>query len=210
MSLTASALSQKVLHFYFKGAFGKSSLDIINAGCMKLWFGADAETDTFIKTEFEPYISSYHTYEEELKSSASSTLALILLLDQFPRNIYRNSPKAFEFDSKALELSLYALDKRFDVQVDPVSRMFFYLPLEHSENIAMQNLCVEKFTAMNPELTPDLKLGDSLVKFAIEHRDLIARFGRFPHRNKALGRANTPEEETFLSAQEGGMFGQGK
>jgi len=208
--MNAAALSQKVLQFYFKGTFGKPSIDIINAGCMRLWFGANEEIDQLIKTEFEPYILNYHSYEDALKESASSTLALILLLDQFPRNIYRNTPKAFEFDSKALELSLYAMDRQFDLQVDPVSRMFFYLPMEHSEDVAMQNLNVEKFTKLNAELTPDLKLGNSLLKFADDHRDLIVRFGRFPHRNKSLGRVNTPEEEEFLNAQEGGMFGQGK
>lgn len=210
LSVHAAALSQKVLQFYFKGNFGKPPIEIIKAECMKLWFYSNAETDTFIKNEFENDITNYRNYENELKSTASSTLALIILLDQFPRNIYRNSAKAFEYASKALELSLYAIDKQFDLQVDPVSRMFFYLPMEHSEDLTIQNLNVDKFRKLTRELTPDLNLGDSLITFALDHQKLIAQFGRFPHRNKALGRVNTSEEEALLTSEGGGMFGQGK
>ena len=162
-----------------------------------------------IKAEFEDYLKDHLTFKEEMKGDGPhSTLAYILLTDQFPRNMYRNDPRAFATDVFAREATFHALEQGWDKQLDPSSRMFLYLPLEHSENMEHQLKCLEKMA----ELERDDETGGSkgLVGFATEHSDLIKRFGRFPHRNSLLGRENTAEEAAFLEAKGGSMFGQGK
>ena len=127
---------------------------------------------------------------------AEGALALLILLDQIPRNIFRNSPHAFATDGLAQAIAARALDRGFDAATDSTLRLFFYMPFEHAENLALQERCVTLFT----------NLGDAeYLKFAILHRDIIARFGRFPHRNVALGRKSTAEELQFLA--DGGFAG---
>jgi uncharacterized protein (DUF924 family) len=127
---------------------------------------------------------------------AEGALALLLLLDQFPRNIYRNSPHAYATDGLAQAVALRAIERGFDRATDTFLRVFFYMPLEHAEDLALQDRCVELVEA----------LGDAeFIKFARIHRDVIARFGRFPHRNPMLGRVSTREELQFLA--EGGFAG---
>lgn len=125
-------------------------------------------------------------------------LALILLLDQFPRNIYRGTARAFAGDARARELTRFALARGFDRAAPGALRTFFYLPLEHSESLADQDLSVRLFEGF----------GDARSREAVrKHREIIRRFGRFPHRNAALGRASTPEEKAFAAAPEN-RFGQ--
>jgi uncharacterized protein (DUF924 family) len=127
--------------------------------------------------------------------SAEGALALLLLLDQIPRNIFRGSGHAFATDPLARHYAARALAAGFDRQCDPALRLFFYMPFEHSEDAADQARSVELFAA----------LGDAnLMGYATAHREVIARFGRFPHRNRALGRESTPEEEQWL--RDGGGF----
>ena len=129
--------------------------------------------------------------------SARGCLALIVLLDQFSRNMFRGTARAFAADAKALSVACAALDRGFDQEAPAVLRSFFYLPFEHSEVLADQERSVALFEA----------LGDADgLDYAIRHHDIIARFGRFPHRNELLGRENTPEESTFLT-QPGSRFG---
>ena len=126
---------------------------------------------------------------------ADGALALVLLLDQIPRNIFRGSGHAFATDPLALHVATRAIDAGFDAQVDSLLRMFCYLPFEHSEALRDQDRAIELFTA----------LGDAnLLGYANAHRDVIVQFGRFPHRNAALGRENTPAEQAWLEA--GGGF----
>ena len=127
--------------------------------------------------------------------AADSALALVVLLDQIPRNIFRGSGHAFATDPLALLHANHAIAAGFDAQVDPALQMFFYLPFEHSEVLADQQRAVALFTALD---NPDL------LGYAVAHRDVIAQFGRFPHRNAALGRTNTPDEQAWLDA--GGGF----
>ena len=128
-------------------------------------------------------------------ADADGALALVLLLDQIPRNIFRGSGHAFATDPLALHCAGRAIAAGFDAQVEPALRMFFYLPFEHSEALADQQRAVELFGA----------LGDAgLLGYANAHREVIVRFGRFPHRNAALGRVNSPEEQAWLDA--GGGF----
>jgi uncharacterized protein (DUF924 family) len=128
-------------------------------------------------------------------ASPEGALALCILLDQFPRNAFRGSPRMFATDAKAREVAHSALASRFDRQVDDALRQFFAMPFMHSEDPADQELCVR----LAGELPTDT------LRYAEEHRDIIARFGRFPHRNAVLGRATTAEEQRFLD--EGGFSG---
>lgn len=134
-------------------------------------------------------------------------LALVILLDQFTRNIHRNSPKSFAGDAQALALALQAIDSGSDRQLPEVARVFMYLPLEHAEDPAMQQQSVAAFEALLQNAT-DAELRDYLagtLDYAQRHQAVIARFGRFPHRNSILGRASTAEEAEYL-AQPGSGF----
>jgi uncharacterized protein (DUF924 family) len=160
----------------------------------KRWFVKNDALDGEIRARFSPL------YEEaeagklaHLKENAADCLALIVLLDQFPRNMFRGTPRAFATDPLALEIARYAVGRGFDRGVLPVERLFFYLPFEHSEELADQDLACE--------LTRPLELvepGLEAYRYALAHRDVIRRFGRFPHRNAILGRTSTPEEIEFL------------
>ncbi len=135
---------------------------------------------------------------EDWRWRPRSCLALILLLDQFPRNIYRGGARAFAGDGRARQLTRFALARGFDQAVSGNLRMFFYLPLEHSEALADQELVVRLF---------DIWGSAASREAGRRHREIIRRFGRFPHRNAVLGRASTPEEEAFAADPEN-RFGQ--
>ncbi|WP_338089144.1 DUF924 family protein [Nannocystis pusilla] len=124
-------------------------------------------------------------------------LALVILLDQFPRNMFRGTPEAFASDAKAREVANAALDAGHEHALTQEERLFLYLPLEHSEELADQERCVELMRALDE--TP------MWLDYAVRHRDVIARFGRFPHRNAVLGRESTAEECEFLM-QPGSSF----
>jgi len=128
-----------------------------------------------------------------LKETAAGCLALIVVLDQFPRNMFRGTARAFATDALALEAARHALARGFDRGMLAVERLFFYLPFEHSEALADQELACE-LTRPLDALEPGLEA----YRYALLHRDIIRRFGRFPHRNAILGRASTPEELEFL------------
>ena len=167
----------------------------------KDWFEKNPAFDEEIRTRFLPLYE--RAAREELKSwrnTPSSCLALVILLDQFPRNMFRGSAKAFAVDPLARDAACVILENRWDKAMTPDERMFAYLPLEHSESLADQERCVAlmKEIALFPE-TADLP------KWAEAHLVIIQRFGRFPHRNAALGRASTPEELEFLK-QPGSSF----
>ena len=119
------------------------------------------------------------------------SLSLILILDQFSRNLYRDTPRAFAEDAHALGVAREALARHFDRLVDDKRRAFFYMPFMHAENLSVQEECVRLFKARLPTTMN--------VPFAVEHRDIVKRFGRFPHRNDVFGRRSTPEEIAFLN-----------
>lgn len=118
------------------------------------------------------------------------SLSLIILLDQFSRNLYRDTPRAFAEDAHALSVAREAISRHFDRLVDHKRRAFFYMPFMHAENLSVQEECVALFKARLPTTMN--------VPFAVEHRDIVKRFGRFPHRNDTFGRRSTPEEIRFL------------
>jgi uncharacterized protein (DUF924 family) len=129
--------------------------------------------------------------------TADGALALLLVLDQMPRNIHRGTAAAFASDAKAREIARLAVGRGFDGQVHPVQRSFVYLPFEHSEDLADQEVSMRLFTALAAE--PEFPNGHVTLDFAGRHRDVIRRFGRFPHRNAALGRVSTVAEADYLA-----------
>lgn len=160
------------------------------------WFAKDAAFDAELRERFlDEHFAAARREREHLLDTPDGALALILLLDQVPRNVFRDSAHAFATDPLALACAHRAIDAGFDTRVDPALRIFVYLPLEHSEDIADQDRCVALCEAM----------GDpNYLKYAEAHREAIRRFGRFPHRNRALARESTPEESAWLEA--GGGF----
>lgn len=171
-----------------------------NAGPQK-WYKKDAKFDEALRLRFEPvhHAAARGDYDDWALTPEGS-LALLLLLDQIPRNLYRGSGHAFATDPKARAVARAAIRAGHDKQAEPLLRQFYYLPFEHSEDMVDQDEAIRLFAALKEE-THD---GDGL-KWAELHRDIIVRFGRFPHRNACLGRDTTPNELAFLS--EGGFAG---
>lgn len=167
----------------------------------KVWFVKDSDFDTEVRSRFLPlYEQAAADHLDGWIASPESCLALIIVLDQFPRNIFRGTPRSFATDPKALKIAKGAIAQHFDQRVPPVQRFFLYLPLEHSENLDDQNESVRLYEQFRDN--PELK---ETYDYAIRHRDVIERFGRFPHRNQILDRPSTPEEIEFLK-QPGSSF----
>ena len=155
-----------------------------------LWFKSTLEFDAELIDRFTGTHERAAAGElDHMRETPEECLALVISLDQFPRNIYRGSGKAFHTDDKACALAHQALSQKFDSALSLEPRKFFYLPLVHSENLGDQDAAVEKYKAFDDEKS---------LASSIGHRDAIERFGRFPHRNKVLGRTNTPEEDEYL------------
>lgn len=182
---------------------------------MALWFGEGGEhpearqLDQTIREQFSDTLRRAADGElDHWASTPRRRLALILLLDQFPRNVYRGTARAMAHDAKALALTLEGLQLGADGALDVIERMFFYMPLQHAESREAQEQSVTMFGRLVDEAPAGLhKLLADSFEFAVRHRDIVERFGRFPHRNRALGRASTPEEIRYL--REGGeTFGQ--
>jgi uncharacterized protein (DUF924 family) len=159
------------------------------------WFAQDAGFDQACRTGFlADHQRAAGGELDNWKDSPLSALALILLLDQFPRNIFRGTPRAFATDSKALATSKDVVARGFDLALPPVRRSFIYLPFQHSENLGDQQESVRLFR----KLAAEHPATAGYVEYAEHHMDVIRRFGRFPHRNAVLGRASTSEETEFL------------
>jgi uncharacterized protein (DUF924 family) len=159
------------------------------------WFRKDAAFDAEFRTRFMAAHEAARRGElDTWANDAQGALALLILLDQFPRNAFRGTPRMFESDARAREVARQAVQAGLDAQVEPDLRNFFYLPFMHSEQLADQDVGVALAA----------KLGGEALRYAKLHRDIIERFGRFPHRNPVLGRSTTPEEQRFL---DGGGFG---
>jgi len=190
-------LVHDVLSFWF-GAPGSP----VRGTFRPAWFRKDPAFDEEIRRHFLDATESAARGElDRLQADPEGALALVILLDQFPRNLYRGHAKAFAADPKARAVADGALARRFDRGFASCERLFFYLPFEHSESLADQDRSVELFRRLAEE---DPSRADGL-DYAIRHRDIVQRFGRFPHRNAALGRETTPEEADFLT-QPGSSF----
>ncbi len=177
---------------------------------MDVWFGEDPTFDQEIEREFADDVeAASRGVLDHWARHPAGRLALILLLDQFRRNIYRNSAEAFAKDSVALKLCVQGAMEKKDKGLTPIQRVFFYMPLQHAESRKVQAKSVEIYQRLADAVSPTYReTFETIAQFAELHRDIIERFGRFPHRNKVLNRKNTPEEEEFLA---GGTetFGQG-
>ena len=160
------------------------------------WFRKDAAFDREFRERFlATHEAAAAGQLREWSASAEGALALVLLLDQFPRNAFRATPRTFATDAQARAAADAAIAAGHDKEVEAQLRPFFYMPYMHSEELRDLERCVE---CMEP-------VGGESLRFARHHRDIVARFNRFPHRNAVLGRASTPEEERFLA--EGGFAG---
>jgi uncharacterized protein (DUF924 family) len=168
----------------------------------QVWFKKDPGFDATIRQNFLiDYEKAARGELDFWRQQPRPCLALILLLDQVPRNIFRDSPQSFATDGQALDTARHALSQHFDQSLMPVERLFLYLPFEHSEDLADQNLSLRLFQVLY-EQHPEF---ESALNYAIRHQDVIQRFGRFPHRNTVLHRTHTPEEAEFLQ-QPGSRF----
>ena len=186
----AASRAESILDFWFAPEPGSE------AGRFRSrWFIPNPEFDRLCKARFlTSYEDAAHGRLEDWRNEPRSCLALVLLLDQFPRNMFRDTARAFKTDAKARELSRHAIASGFDRQLSPIKRMFFYLPLEHSENLEDQLESMRLARALAAE-NPDQAI---VLKSAEDHLEVIRRFGRFPSRNHALGRQSTAEEMDFL------------
>lgn len=161
------------------------------------WYTRDDALDAAITEQFgAAHAAAAQGELADWEASSDGALALLLLLDQFPRNMFRGSARAFATDGAARALADRAIARGFDTSCDPILRRFFYLPFMHSEALADQQRCIALCRADGDE---------EGVKYAVMHRDIIANFGRFPHRNSVLGRAMTEAEIAYLS--DGGFSG---
>lgn len=173
----------------------------------KLWWSKDAALDAELTERFGSLVTAARLGQlERWNDSAQERLALILLTDQLPRNIFRGTPEAFASDPLARQLCLAGLERGDDKALKPIERVFFYLPLEHSELMPDQDHAVRLFTALFEAVPePVMEQYRGFLMYALKHRHVIERFGRFPHRNALLGRQSTPEETAFL-AEPGSSF----
>ena len=158
------------------------------------WFRKDPAFDGEIRRRFLALHARAALGEcDRWRDDPDSLLALVVVLDQFSRNLYRDDPRAFSQDAAALACAQLMIERGWDATRLPVERQFAYLPFEHAEDLAMQDRSVALFSAL--EAFPETK---GLTQWAEKHRVIVRRFGRFPHRNAALGRESTPEEIAFL------------
>lgn len=183
--------------FWFAGPNGNE-----RGQSRKAWFIKDAGFDDEIRARFLATVEAAAAGKlTHWASEPRSALSLAVVLDQFPRNLFRDTPRAFATDQLARDHVTKAIDRGFDQAVLPVERLFFYLPFEHSEVIADQERSIALFTA----LAAGHAGMDGFLDYARRHHAAVVQFGRFPHRNRILGRSNSPAEAEFLK-QPGSSF----
>jgi len=173
----------------------------------KLWFGKSPANDRAVVDRFAATLAAATAGQlDHWANSPRGRLALVIVLDQFPHHVHRDQPQAFAADPQSLALSLAALESNEDRKLAPIERLFLYLPLEHAESLDLQERSVSLYEQLAHEAAADERaLFDGFLDYARKHRDVVARFGRFPHRNEILGRPSTPDELEFLK-QPGSRF----
>jgi uncharacterized protein (DUF924 family) len=165
------------------------------------WFNGGAAVDAYVTEHFQAYVEPAAQGElESWKQTPLGFLALIIVLDQFPRHIYRHQPQAFAYDAIALSLCLEGIETGIDQSLPCIQRKFFYLPLQHAESLPIQEQSVAYYATLATEAPPEWQehFKDAL-KYAEQHREIIKKFGRFLHRDAILGRETSPEELEFLN-----------
>lgn len=216
----SSPLTERVLNYWYGES--RTSWYDSHGDKVEQWFFGGTKVDEEIREMFSSDVEAALEGEHDslLDGTSHDSLALVILLDQFTRNLYRGSARAFSGDAKAVEISRraageYEYEYAVKLKLRPVERTFMYMPLMHSEILADQKLCVRVFENTQEELKAAVKKDEALevlagieknLEMAIDHLKLIEKFGRFPHRNKALGRESTPEEIEYL--KDGATYGQ--
>ncbi|NEQ97530.1 MAG: DUF924 domain-containing protein [Cyanothece sp. SIO2G6] len=200
---TISASEQReqtaILNFWFGGPWEQEPSYTQQR---KLWFRKSEQTDQLIRDQFSQiYRQIAAGSRQSWSTTAQGALAAVIVLDQFSRNMFRETPQAFATDAQALAVAEKAIAQGFDQQVFPAQRLFFYLPFEHSENKQHQQRSVMLFQTLTHQ-SEELK---DTYDYALKHQIIIEQFGRFPHRNGILGRSSTPAEIAFLQ-QPGSSF----
>lgn len=172
-----------------------------------LWFGGKEEDDRAIRERFGDTVERALRGEcDHWRNDADGLCAYVVCLDQFTRAGWRGTAKAFAGDSLALAAALDAIRSGADIALPAIRRVFLYLPLEHAEDMESQELSVQKFEAMHKERPEHVPLKEAF-RYAVAHRDIIRQFGRFPHRNRVLGRESSAEESEYMRSG-GATFGQ--
>ena len=193
----------RILDFWF----GELESGLADAAHRKRWYKSTKALDAEIGERFGALLESAAERRlDDWFESPAGRLAFIVLCDQFPRNAFRGTARAFAYDPLALEAARDGIRLGEDQALETDQRSFFYMPFEHSEDLLDQHTCVGLFSQLLDETPADFKDKVSL-SYAHQHRDIIVRFGRFPHRNEALERTSTPDELTYLA--DGRTFGQG-
>lgn len=200
-----SSISDRLLDEWFGESRRDPGLAGERAG---YWFGPDRERDRRLEERYgelsDEAVSGGLT---EWQDEPESRLALIVLLDQLPRNIHRGTPRAFAGDARAAALTLAGIGTGMERGLSPIEQVFFYMPLQHAEDRATQRLCVQQYRALLERNPEHRTVFENFLDYAETHRDIVERFGRFPHRNGILGREPTSAELEYL--KEGApRFGQ--
>jgi uncharacterized protein (DUF924 family) len=194
MTVDSSTLVRNILDFWFGGRGDPAS------GTLRpIWFEKNPEFDEDIRRRFnDDVVDAGRGALDGLSATAEGVLTLIILLDQFSRNLYRDAARAYAYDSKARAVARLAVGMGLDKLLSPVERIFIYMPFQHSEDLDDQIRSVALYKTL-----PVVPWRDEAIDSAIRHHDIIAQFGRFPHRNAVLGRTSTAEEFTFMEENTG-------
>jgi len=205
-SMYDQRIADEILDYWF----GDSVRDPSKApGRMAFWFANDPERDAEMRERFGALVDAASEGKLDFwTETPRGRLAVLILLDQMRRNIYRGTAEAFLRDGRARYLMRDGVGRLMDMKLTPIERAFFYMPLQHSESLDDQEMAVDRFLQLEREVASDHReIFAGFRKYAQKHRDIVARFGRFPHRNSVLGRRPTAEETTWLEAG-GESFGQ--
>jgi uncharacterized protein (DUF924 family) len=178
-------------------------------GRMGFWFDVDPRHDAEMRERWGDLVDAASEGKLDFWTrTPRGRLAVLILLDQMRRNIYRGTAEAFRRDGRARYLMRDGVSRLMDMKLTPIERVFFYMPLQHAESLDDQEMAVDRFLQLEREVASDQReIFAGFRKYAQKHRDIIARFGRFPHRNAILGRRDTPEEAAWLAGG-GDRFGQ--
>ena len=195
-------------HYFWFGAL-KDPNEAADEEKMKLWFGFSSEMDEIVKKRYSQTLEDANNGKlDAWQESSQGTVTLIVILDQFSRQIHRKDEKAFSYDAKALAIAEAAVTRGQDKNMHMLEKIFCYMPYQHSEEMAMQEKSVALFESLLSHASKDqYEFATKGLKMAREHKDIISQFGRYPHRNEVLGRVSTEEEIKFLGQQEN-RYGQ--
>ncbi|WP_462137894.1 DUF924 family protein [Candidatus Mycalebacterium sp.] len=204
--MSVEGLAERINSFWF-GKTEKNGLCATEK--LSAWFGKDEGFDRLVEREFGDFLSLARSGElDGMLQTPRGTLSFIILTDQFPRNIHRGHPESFAFDEIALAASCKGMELGFHSVLFPMERLFFFMPLMHSEDISVQKISVKTFLSLADEFKDSAEVFKFLkgsADYARKHYEIIEKFDRYPHRNKILGRESTLEEIEFLK-QPGSSF----